>query len=294
MFKGLFGKKSNESGSNKTGFYKIDGNKLIELDERPGIGSINDTIEYLGYNLTQIHTVNTFDSKTIEVIGVKIFTKDPVFVWAKEKNTKLDFKALTRELKNTDWSFEYSSHTIEDILTDGIEARSLTFEYLNSVLDLQKESDNLFNAPSINLYLNFNDGFLESYTSSDWTNAASKWLKDANDQLFENMLSEAMRFHRNEIEAMEEVNLVCEALQGIPNATQNEFIDLHRKRNGNINFFNLLAAHYNSFQGERIKIDEFKTVNKGRLVSIDDQTFEVDQFIYEFDAEGFLTGSTEK
>ena len=294
MFKNLFGKKSNDSGSNQTGFYKVDGNKLIELEERPGIGSINDTIEYLGYDTTQIHTVNTFDSTTIEVIGVKIFTKDPVFVWAKEKNTRLDFKSLTRELKNTDWSFEYSSHTIEDILTDGIEVRSLTFEYLSSILQLKKESDNLFHAPSINLYLNFSDGYLESYTSSDWTNAASKWVKDANEELFDNMLSEAIRFHRNEIEAMEEVNLVCEALQGIPNATQNEFISLHRKPNGNISFFNLLAVHYNSFEGERIKIDEFKTVNKGRFVAIEEHAFEVDQFIFHFDTEGFLTDSMEK
>lgn len=294
MFKGLFGKNSNESGRNKTGFYKVDGKKLIELDERLGIGSINDTIEYLGFHTTQIHTVNTFDSPTIEVIGVKIFTKQPVFVWAKEKNTRLDFKNLSRELKNTDWDFEYSSHTIEDILTEGIEAQSLTFEYLSSVLELHKESDTLFNAPSIGLYLNFNNGYLESYTSSDWANTASKWLKGVNERLFENMLSEAMRYHRNEIEAMEEVNLVCEALQGIPHAMQNEFIEMHRKPNGNINFFNLLAAHYNNFQGEPIKIDDFQIVNKGRYVKLNDQTFEVDNFIYQFDSEGQLTGSTGK
>lgn len=142
--------------------------------------------------------------------------------------------------------------------------------------------------------MNFDNGYLESYTSSDWTNSASKWLKDANEQLFDNMLSEAIRFHRNEIEAMEEVNLICEALQGIPYAMQNEFINLHRKPNGNINFFNLLAAHYNSFNGERIKIDEFQTVNKGRFISIDDRSFEVDKFMYQFDSDGLLLGSTEK
>jgi len=50
------------------------------------------------------------------------------------------------------------------------------------------------------------------------------------------MLSEAMQYHRNEIEAMEEVNLQCESLRGIPQAIQNEFIYLHEKVNGNINF----------------------------------------------------------
>ena len=193
-----------------------------------------------------------------------------------------------------DWNFEYSSHTVEAILAEGVENHSLTFDYLNSLLNLKKESEFLFKAIDFELYLTFKDGYLESFASSEWSNAASKWLMDANKELFDTMVSEAMQFHRNEIEAMEEVNLQCEALQAIPYATQNEFVPLHRKPNDTINFYNLLAAHYNSFDGERMKIDTFKVVNKGRFVSIDDRTFEVGQYTYQFDNQGFLTGSTEK
>jgi hypothetical protein len=294
MFKGLFGKKSNNFGNGKTGIYRIEEKILTELLEQPGNGSINHIIQKIGFDPTQIHTIHAFDSSIIEVIGVKIFTQEPVFVLGKNKNSKIDLKTLTRELKNIDWSFEYSSHIVEDILTEGIKKHTLSFEYLNTVLKLQKESNSLYNAPFIGLYLNFKDNYLESYTSSDWSNAASKWLIDANKLIFDNMLSEAMQFHRNEIEAMEEVNMQCEALQRIPHAIKNEFIPLHRKPNGNINFYNLLAAHYNDFDNESIQIEEFKTVNKGRFIMRNELALEVDGFIFQFDSNGLLTGSTQK
>jgi len=93
---------------------------------------------------------------------------------------------------------------------------------------------------------------------------------------------------------MEEVNLQCEAFEEIPDANRNEFISLHTKPNGTINFFNLLAAHYNYFNDEQIKIDAFKIVNKGRFVTIDDGTLSVNEFIYQFDSNGLLINSTRK
>ena len=294
MFKGLFEKYSNNAGNEKTGIYKIDGSTLTELAERPMNRSICEIIQEIGFDPTQVHTVHTFDSPTIEVIGVRIFTQCPVFATAKKRDSKIDLKIITHELKNIDWSIEYSSHTVEYILTEGIERHSLTYEYLNSVLLLEKEGKSLYNAPSIGLYLNFKEGFLESYTSSDWTNRSSKWLINLNKIMFENMLSEAMRFHRNEIEAMEEVNMQCEALLQIPEAFSNEHIPDHQKANGNINFFNLLATHYDVFNKGRTKIEEFKTVNKGRFIMQNEHTLEVDGFIYHFEPNGLLTESTPK
>ena len=110
--------------------------------------------------------------------------------------------------------------------------------------------------------------------------------------MFDNMLSEAMQFHRNEIEAMEEVNTQCDALFQIPEAFRNEYISHHRKPNGNINFFNLLVAHYNVFNNKRVKIEEFKTINKRRFIMRDEQTLEVNKFIFKFDWEGLLAEST--
>ena len=46
MFKNIF---SQKSGKSKTGFYKIESNRLIGIDEISGNDSINSVIEYLGY-----------------------------------------------------------------------------------------------------------------------------------------------------------------------------------------------------------------------------------------------------
>ncbi|WP_339869375.1 hypothetical protein [uncultured Algoriphagus sp.] len=289
MLNWLFGKKP--AGQGKTGIYKVDNGVIVDLEESPGNGSINAIIEYLGFDTSQVHTIFTFDSPVIEIIGFKIFTQEPVFTLAKNKATRVDFRSLIKEIKGIDWEYEYSSHTVEDALSEGIERESFTFDFLNSVLLLKREGDDLYQAPKFGLYLKFENGLLKSFTSSDWSNSASKWLKGINNTMFEGMLSEAMQYHRNEIEAMEEVNLQCEALRGIPQAIQNEFIYLHEKLNGNINFFNLLAAHYNLLAGERIKIDDFKTVNKGRYVAIDETTLKAGQFVFQFDSNGFLSQS---
>ncbi|MDY0103765.1 MAG: hypothetical protein RBS07_12595, partial [Lentimicrobium sp.] len=86
MFNRLF--RINAS-KNKTGIYFVEGNKLTELEESPGNGSINSIIEILGYEIPQIHTIFTFDSKNIECIGVKVFSKEPIFVLAKKKNSQI-------------------------------------------------------------------------------------------------------------------------------------------------------------------------------------------------------------
>ncbi len=289
MLNWLLGKKS--SGHGKTGIYKVDNRALVELEESPGNGSISSIIEHLGFDISQIHTVFTFDSLLINTIGVKIFTQEPVFVLAKNKEKKVDFNSMSKEVKEIDWRFEYSSHTVEEILTEGIERESLTFDFLNSCLSLKDEGYDLYNAPKIGLYLKFENGLLKSFTSSDWSNSASKWLKSVNSQMFNNMLSEAKQFHKNEIEAMEEVNLQSEALRGIPQAIQNEYIYLHEKVNGNINFFNLLSAHYKFINGERIKLDDFKSVNKGRFQIIEENMLKSGQFVFQFDSDGFLIDS---
>jgi hypothetical protein len=241
MFRGLFNRSSDNNKG--VGIYKLEGTQLVELDQQPGNGSINSIINKLGYELTQIHTVHTFDSTAISCIGVKVFTQEVVFVLAEDENSNLNLKEVKQELKKVDWGFEYSSHTIEEILSNGIDAQNLSFKYLNSIINLKEESNSVFLAPSLELYLNFKSGILVSFVSSEWTSAASKWLIDANENMFNNMLEEATKYHSNKIEAMEEVNLQCEAIQGIPNATRNEFIPLHLKQTGNINFYNLFAAH---------------------------------------------------
>lgn len=92
------------------------------------------------------------------------------------------------------------------------------------------------------------------------------------------MIKEAKLFHRNEIEAMEEVNKQNNAFMKVPYAMKNEFLSLHKNKYGNFNFYNLVIAHYTQDCCQ----NEFLFMNKGRFEKIDERTYTVSGFIYEF------------
>lgn len=293
MLKGLFNN-SKYLNNGKNSLYKIVNNQFVALDEELAKGSVNDVTEYIGYNLDQINTVFTLDSKITECIGFKILTKEPVFVWLKEKTVKMNFKILQKQIEQIDWSFEYDSHRVDEILQQGVENKSLSFEYINTLVNLEKESDNIYLSKDLRLYLTFKNGYLEQFTSSDWLSSSSKWLQEVNKTMFENMVEEARSFHDTDYEVMEEVNIQCSALQEIPYALKNEFISHHIKPNGNINFYNLLAAHYNDSDNSEITLERFEIVNKGRIVGQGNLSFEVDSYIYSFNDDGKLISAIQK
>ncbi|GEO06610.1 hypothetical protein AAE02nite_42740 [Adhaeribacter aerolatus] len=273
------------SSLRKTGVYKLIGNSLVEFEELPGNGSINAVVKDLGFGLSQIKTIFTFNSKTLDCIGVKIFTKQVVFASLRKDITALSLTSLNNELKRIDWEYEYSSHAIEEILNTGIEENNLTFDYLSSVTELIKESPTLFLAPSLKLYLSFENNLLIGFSSSEWNSTEAKWLKNLNEKLYSIMVSEATNHHDNELDAMEEVNIQCQAIRNIPNAMKNIHIPMHSKPNGTYNFYNLLAAHYNR---KNTSIDEFKFINKGRFIELYPNELQVGNFIYKFSTVGML------
>lgn len=275
MFKNLFSKK-NENG---TGVFKVEDKSLIELSEMPGNGSINSIIGSLGYPTNLIHTVHTFNSKKIDCIGFKILSKELVFVLAKDKQTKLSYSDVSKEVNQIDWDFEYSSLNVEDILNDGIDLENITLEFFKSVVnDLLCENQQTYQSKRLGLYFSFENDILKAFTSTGWDNSATKWLKDLNPHMFEEMLEEASLYHDNEIDAMEEVNKHCESLLNIPQAMQNEFIESHRKQNGNINLYNLLITHYS----QNCNLNDFQFMNKGRYSKVGKSNFAVGKFVYEF------------
>ena len=281
MFNKLFGNKER-----KTGTYKVIGDSLEEYDVLPEGGSMNTICLDLGYHPDQIHIVMTFDSKITSNIGVKIFTKDPVFVMTEDKVKNINLKLVHSELNKINWDFEYSSSNIENILEQGIENQTLTYDYLNSVISLSSKGDEIYLAKELDLYLQFENNTLVSFASTDGLSAASKWLKSVNFDIFENMLQEAQSYHNSNEDAIEEINCQCAALRAIPDAINNEFIDNHINAFGNYNFYNLYAAHYAS-ESEITKI-EFLLVNKGRIIELTDYKFIVDGFSYQFDENDLL------
>jgi len=286
MIKNLFNKNSEKS---KTGIFVFENSSLVELEETPGNGSINSIIESIGFSTNQIHTVHTFDSKRIEILGFKIFSKEVLFALSK-KNRKISIADISKERKHIDWQFEYSSLNVEEFLNEGIDAQNLSFDFLSNVLELTQEDTNLFKSEEFDLYLQFEDNLLQAFTSSEWENSSSKWLKGINESMFSEMVEEAKNYHDNDIDAMEEVNNQANSLLDIPEAMNNEFIDLHKKPNGNINFYNLLVTHYT----QDCELEEFIFMNKGRFKKLSELTFEIGVFVYEFNESNELVNIYKK
>lgn len=273
MFKNLFSKKEYSS---KTGFFKIEGKELIPIDELQK-GSINDCVEKIGFPTNQVYTIHSFDSEKISVLGFKALTKSLVFVLAENK-TKISYSDVTKAIKSVDWDFEYSDLNVEDILQQGIDYENFDLGFVKSIIDLDKEDENLYKSQKLRLYLQFENGILVAFTSSEWENSSTKWLKDINPKMVESIIKEAKQFQRNEIEAMEEVNNQTKALMNVPEAMKNKFLPKHKNEKGNFNFYNLVIAHYT----QDCNRDNFLFMNKGRYKKIDKQIFEVGNFQYEF------------
>jgi hypothetical protein len=288
MFKNIFG--SNENAS-KTGFFKVDKDKLIGIDEILGNGSINSCIQTLGFPLNHVRTVNTFKSAKIDCLGFKVLSKELVFVLAKTRETKLAYSEVQKEIKQIDWSHEYSSLNIEDILQDGIDMENFDLKFLKSVVDLREDSENVYKSEQLGLYLQFDNDILTAFTSTSFDNSATKWLANLNPMMIQEMTKEAKQYHQNDMDSMEEVNKQAKSLLGIPHAANNEFIPLHTKANGNVSFYNLLVTHY---QKRECNIDEFLFMNKGRFRKINNNTIQVANFIYSFSTLGQLESVVHK
>ena len=227
--------------------------------------------------------------KKIEILGFKIFSKEVLFALSRN-NRKISVSDILKERKHIDWQFEYSSLNVEEILNEGIDSQNLSFDFLSTVLNLIQEDKNLYKSEEFDLYLQFENNFLQAFTSSEWESSASKWLKGLNEAMFSDMVKEAKNYHNLKIDVMEEVNNQANSLLNIPEATNNEFIGLHTKQNGNINYYNLLITHYT----QDCELKDFIFMNKGRYKKINELTYEVGYFIYEFDESNELVNVYKK
>lgn len=82
------------------------------------------------------------------------------------------------------------------------------------------------------------------------------------------------------------INAIVEFLGYKPEQVHTvSFVPLHTDLSGNVNFYNLIVAHYS----ERITIDEFRSVNKGRYIGLDDRSLKCGHFTYYFDNDGYIS-----
>lgn len=283
----LFNRKKDLSS---TGVYVMDV-VFRELDVLPGNGSINSIVDSLGYDRNLVHIVHIFDSNKIDCIGVKLFSDDKtnkiLFVVAKNK-CKLNLSDVYNQMKKVDWEFEYSALNVADFLDSGIENNNLSREYLQEFVELTMISEDTYECQKFGLLLRFENDILMAYSSANWDNEASRWLKEINPELFNNMFLEAKKFHENEWDAMSEVNIQCDSILNTPAGFQNEFLLKHRKSTGNINFYNLLAVHYK----HECYLDDFLFVNKGRYKEHSLNIYLCGDYLFSFDDNGILVNAS--
>lgn len=276
----LFNKSKSER---KTGVYIIQDEKLIELESLPENGSINAITKSLGFNNSQAHSILLFDSKVISGIIVKVFTKEILFILTEEGISSLNNSTLQSEIKNIDWDEEYSSYSIEGILSDGIDNKEFTYDFLNSVIELDQKSDSIYYSINLDLLLYFENDYLIKYSSADGYNAEAKEFKSSNPKYFDAVLSEAKSFQVSKSNVINEVNHQFKALFSIPNALRNEHLEDYKNELGNYNFFNLWVANYGS-----TSLSEFLNINKGRYIKLSDNLIKVNNTTFEFSEDGIF------
>jgi hypothetical protein len=263
-------------------------NKFEELKYTSANFTITEIIEYLGYHPTQIYPYwgDYKGKEKIHFIAFEIFSTNISFIITKRNTRNVNEKDLQFFLRNFKFEEEFDSLSVKDILIKGIEEKSLKVEFIRKVLELNAILVNEeYYAQKIGVFLFFINGLLISFKLDNDLNEWARYYKNLNPKIISNYAREAKIYWNDDYDRIFfEVNSQCEAIANVPNDFINEYKDLHKTKDGNINFFMLLVCHY----GKIINIDEFKTINKGRFETIQPNKFELGKFIYEFDENGII------
>ena len=277
-----------------SGVFVQDGDGYSEMMELPGNGSINDINLHLGYRPSQVF--GYFDTKRkdtgIILVSVEIFTKNIVFVLTEKSVVTLGAADMADYFTSFTFETVFPSYVAEPILKQGIEDKSLTFEYLSRVLMIKDgDPDGLVYVERLELYLYFIDGILVDFQASDGLNEWAKLWKQKNRQFLLDYYRVAqLHWPGRTDQILAEINAQADAWAGIPNAIDNEYIPLHTTSHGTVNFVMLRVCHYT----HTMSFDEFATINHGRFVPVGHDIYQVGRFAYTFDREGDLVSSGQK
>lgn len=224
----------------------------------------------------------------VEFVGVEVFTKNIIFVRTKKfvinlKKSKVDYFLKSFSLKET-----FKSTTVENILEDGINNKSLDIDFMAKVLDIKQPALNgVFNVESIGYNLYFENGYLAGFETSTGLTTWGKYFQSDNPQLIDTYEKQAsLYWGKDPGRITKEVNVQADALANTPNGMLNEYLDLHRTRHGLVNFHMLLVCHYNW----PITLTEFISINHGRYANLDPvmdgvASYSLGYFQYDFDIE---------
>lgn len=167
--------------------------KTINIENK----SIRNVVKYLGYNSDQFYTYSNSDAGDTGILLVvfKIFTNQIICIITDESVEKLSAERMEKYLLKFDLKKEFDSYTIESKLNEGIKNKSLTSDFLAKVLNLENpEPNGTLYASSIGYNLEFRQGIIVKFYSSDGLNKWAKQWKVENYELYKSYEDAAKKY----------------------------------------------------------------------------------------------------
>jgi hypothetical protein len=258
----------------------------------PENASLNALMWHFGYDTSQVEIVFTTDRKSkVSNIALEVFTRNVVFVQTDKKTTFITERDIKKVLGDFSVTKHYESMKIKDVLEAGIEAESMSVEFLSKVLNMSNLSRNgMFYSNKIKTYLYFTNGILTNFQYDDGFSHWAKHLQKVNNTVYDRISKGAYKYRAgDDFQLQKEINVQCEAWGAIPAAFGNEFIPLHTYEYGWVNLHMIRVTHY----GYPITLKGFQELNLGRyeVISGDDTgdvVLRLNRFDYRFANDGQL------
>jgi hypothetical protein len=258
----------------------------------PENASLNALMWHFGYDTSQVEIVFTTDRKSkVSNIALEVFTRIVVFVQTDKKTTFITERDIKKVLGDFSVTKHYESMKIKDVLEAGIEAESMSVEFLSKVLNMSNLSRNgMFYSNKIKTYLYFTNGILTNFQYDDGFSHWAKHLQKVNNTVYDRISKGAYKYRAgDDFQLQKEINVQCEAWGAIPAAFGNEFIPLHTYEYGWVNLHMIRVTHY----GYPITLKGFQELNLGRyeVISGDDTgdvVLRLNRFDYRFANDGQL------
>jgi hypothetical protein len=267
-------------------------NEFKQVSDAPTNASVNDIIAHLGLHQDTVfsfwHEPSYNESRDISFAILEVFSKNVVCVAMHDKIRSINKYELNIFLDKLEDDSIYDSYNVEAVLRKSIENRSLTSEFLTRVLKLKYTTPNgIFFSEKLDKYLFFTEGVLTDYRLSDGLDVwAKRWKQIRPDLLASQQVTASYYWGSNHRAILAEVNRQADAWANIPQAANNEFVELHRNNFGAVSFEMLQVCHYK----KPMKLQDFVVANYGRCKMIlsneNAYVYKCGNFSYKFDKEG--------
>ena len=267
-------------------------NGFRPIMDAPDNASVNVIIEHLGFHKSTVfsfwHEASYDEKRDIRYVLFEVLSKNVLCVATQDRISNISKEKLYEFVNKLEDDALYSSYNVDDTLQQGIENKSFTSEFLTRILGLKYTTPTgVFFSDKLDKYLFFTDGLLTDYQLADGLDVwAKRWKQVRPDLLASQQATASYYWGSNQRAILSEVNRQADAWADIPQAANNEFVELHRNQFGAINFEMLRVCHYD----RSMKLREFVVTNHGRyrrLPSREDvSVYACGRFTYKFDMDG--------